>query len=358
MKLSSIKNKFLKYEQQFSLLAVVFGFLVDNLTLRRIDLWAENLLIIIYLSLALLSIFVLNFHHAAYFKHKFFKNIDLVFSVIMQFTFGALFSVFFVFYFRSACVVTSWLFIVFLLFLLIANEFFRDKYKKLSFQLLIFYIALFSYSVFLIPLILRKMNDYTFVLSNVFSIVIILIVLFFIRKIFPKRFYLNKRAIGINIFSVFLIFNLFYFTNIIPPIPLSLNESEIVHTLKRVNDSYEVSYERAPFWAMSKTSNTFSMQEGERLYFFASVFAPTKINTMIYHKWFLWENEKWVLLSDLAYPIRGGRDGGYRGYSYKSSLKPGVWKVQLTNERGQVLGQRKFKIKTVEESPKLYSDLW
>ena len=70
------------------------------------------------------------------------------------------------------------------------------------------------------------------------------------------------------------------------------------------------------------------------------------------------ENNKWKLESTLSYSIIGGRDGGYRGYSYKNSLKEGEWKVQVVNERGQILGQRKFKIKIVKEVPKLQTDLW
>ncbi|MDA3840356.1 MAG: DUF2914 domain-containing protein [Patescibacteria group bacterium] len=352
--------KFNKYEKYLSPLALFSGFVVDNLTLRRIDLLIENLLIIVYLMIALLSIFVLNFSHAGYFKHRFLRKTDLVFTSLLQFSFGGLFSVFFVFYFRSASFITSWLSILFLASLLIGNEIFREKYRKLSFQLSIFFIALFSYSVILIPLIVRKINNYTFVLSGIFSLVIILIVIYLLNKFFPKRFYLNKKPVLISISSVYIIFNLLYFLNIIPPIPLSLKESELVHDLKRVNGLYEVEYEKSSFFQAGETSNTFSWQEGDIIYFYNSIFAPTNINIEIYHKWYFYDEEikKWQLKSNLSYSLTGGRDSGYRGYSYKQSLGPGRWKIETTNKKGQVLGVKKFKIEEYLEPIELERDVW
>ena len=234
---SFFKEKFVRYEKYLSPLALFSGFVVDNLTLRRIDLWIENIVIISYLVIALISIFVLNFSHAGYFKHRFFKKINLVFSIVLQFSFGALFSVFFVFYFRSASFISSWLFLLLLAFLLLGNELFRDKYKNLPFQLSIFFISLFSYSVILIPLLTRKINNYTFLFSGLFSLFLISIILYLLYKFFPKRFLLNKFVLIFNIAIIYFIFNLFYFLNIIPPIPLSLKQSELAHSLERTNDS-------------------------------------------------------------------------------------------------------------------------
>ncbi len=354
------KTNYRRYEKYLSPLALFSGFVVDNLSLRRIDLWVENLLIIIYLSVALLAIFVLNFSHAGLFKHRYLRKTDLVFSLLMQFAFGGLFSVFFVFYFRSASLIASWLFLVFLASLLIGNELFRERYRRLSFQLSIFFIALFSYSVILIPLITRKINNYTFIFSGLFSIALISLIVFFIYKLFPKRFFLNRRQIFFNISSIYVFFNLFYFLNIIPPIPLSLTGSELLHDLKRMNGAYEVKYEKSSFLQAGKSSNTFLWKEGEPIYFFTSIFAPTKINIDIYHKWYFFNEEenRWLLKSTLTYPLIGGRDSGYRGYSYKYSVNPGQWKIETTNKKGQILGVKKFTIEKALELPNLEKGIW
>jgi len=358
--ISFFKKKINEYEKYLSPLAVLSGFILDNLTLRRVDLLVENLMIIIYLLLALLSIFVLNFSHAGFLKHKFLKKTDLIFSLLLQFIFGALFSVFFVFYFRSASFVSSWLFLLFLASLLIGNELFREKYKGLSFQLSIFFISLFSYSVILIPLLTKKINSYTFVFSGFFSLFLIGIILFLIRKFFPKRFSLNKKSILLNIFLIYFILNIFYFLNIIPPIPLSLKNSELVHSLKRINGSYFVKYEKSPFFQFGKSKNTFLLKKGEPVYFYTSIFAPTKININIYHKWYFYNKNtgSWVLKSTLSYPLSGGRDNGYRGYSYKKSIQPGKWRVDVTNQKGQVLGTKKFEIINTNTIPRLEAGIW
>ena len=355
-----IKNKFEKYEKYLSPFAVISGFFIDNLTLRRVDFLAENIAIISYLLITLLSIFVLNSSHAGFLKHRVFRKVDLVFSFILQFVFGALFSAFFVFYFRSANFISSWTFLVFLLFFLIGNEFFRERYKRLSFQLSIFFIALFSYSVILIPLLTRKINNYTFIFSGLFAIFIMFIIIFLLYKFFPKRLLLNRNAILISILSIFSIFNLFYFLNIIPPIPLSLRSSEIVHSLSRRGESYQVEYEKSSFLSLGKTSKVFSWVKGEPVYFFTSIFAPTDININIYHKWYFYNetSKEWILKSTLSFPLIGGRDGGYRGFSYKRSVVPGRWKIETTNQKGQIIGSKKIIIKEVEVKPILDYDVW
>jgi hypothetical protein len=77
-------------------------------------------------------------------------------------------------------------------------------------------------------------------------------------------------------------------------------------------------------------------------------------------KWYFYDKEKnnWVLKSTLTYSLMGGRDGGYRGYSYKKSLLPGAWKIETTNEKGQILGSKKFVIKEVFNTPILQKGFW
>lgn len=354
------KENFRKYEKYLSPLALFSGFVIDNLTLRRIDLWVENLVIIFYLFLALASIFILNFFHAGFLKHRLFRKTDLIFSLILQFSFGALFSVFFVFYFRSSSLFSSWLFLLFLLVLLIGNELFRDKYRQLTFQLSIFFVSLFFYLVILIPLLTRKINNYTFIFSGFFSLAIMTAVVYLLYRFFPKRFFLNRKSIFFNTAVIYFIFNLFYFLNIIPPIPLSLKESELVHSLERVDGVYLVQYEKSSFFQFGKTKNTFQWKEGEPVYFYTSIFAPTEINIDIYHKWYFYNpnTEKWILKNTISYPIFGGRDDGYRGYSYKNIIEIGRWKVEIVNEKGQVLGLKKFVIENTNESLELEFDSW
>src|SRR5438128_1640907 len=54
------KNFFSRYERHISSVALVGGFVVDSLTLRRIDFLLENLVLISYLIIAGIGIIFLN----------------------------------------------------------------------------------------------------------------------------------------------------------------------------------------------------------------------------------------------------------------------------------------------------------
>ena len=84
----------------------------------------------------------------------------------------------------------------------------------------------------------------------------------------------------------------------------------------------------------------------ERVYVFSSIFAPTDIKKLIFHRWKWYNDEtgKWEIVEDIGYDITGGRDGGYRGYTYKNNVKPGLWKVEVITEEELVIGVIKFKI--------------
>jgi hypothetical protein len=49
---------------------------------------------------------------------------------------------------------------------------------------------------------------------------------------------LKKRKLSVyrNIIFVFFIFNLAYFSNIIPPVPLSIKNADIVHKIEKYSD--------------------------------------------------------------------------------------------------------------------------
>ena len=109
-------NWYHRYEQRVSIGAMMAGFIFDSLTLRRVDLVAENIVILTYLFLAGFSIVVISVLDE-------YRNgegwLDEIFSLIMQFAFGGLASAFFIFYSRSAELANSWPFLTMLLFLLV-----------------------------------------------------------------------------------------------------------------------------------------------------------------------------------------------------------------------------------------------
>ena len=163
----------------------------------------------------------------------------------------------------------------------------------------------------------------------------------------PRTFKRNVLPTGASVLGLYLLFNVFYFFNFIPPIPLALKDSGIYHSVTRLGADYQVTYEPSAWYdVFNDYKNTVSWKKGEPIYCFSSVFAPTQIDARIYHEWYLFDegSGKWVQKDRLGFLISGGRDGGYRGYSMKYGVEPGLWRIDIENERGQMLGRVKFDI--------------
>lgn len=136
-----------------------------------------------------------------------------------------------------------------------------------------------------------------------------------------------------------------YFLNLIPPIPLSVKEMKLAYSVERVNDEYHVMHPQNTWYYRLLPTRSFKVAEGQPLYFYSAVFAPTDITTPIVHEWQLKNNDgDWETRSRITFPIVGGADGGYRGYSVKRVLEEGMWRINIETERGQTLGRRVFSL--------------
>ncbi|MBU1519703.1 DUF2914 domain-containing protein [Patescibacteria group bacterium] len=349
---SKIKNFFARHKKYVSPIALLLGFVVDNLTLTRIDLWFDNLILFFYLTLVALGIIFINLNNDDLPQGSLIKKASPWFVILMQYAFGGLFSGFFIFYSRSASLATSWFFILLLLGLMIGNEIFSKKYLQFKFQISLFFLAVFSFTIFYIPVVLGSLGVWVFLLSGIISLGIITTFLVLLSFFLPVLVRENKTILMWSIGSIYLALNIFYFTNIIPPIPLSLKDAGVYHFVERTdNGDYLARYEKKGWYELiKKYKNEITHIEGAPIYFYSAVFSPTNLNTKIIHSWQYFDTNKknWVEMFRLRYNIVGGRDGGYRGYSFKESITTGRWRVDVTTERNQLLGRYNFLV--VKES--------
>jgi len=361
---SEIKGFVIKYEKPLSFSAMVLGFVIDVLTLTRVDLWLDNLILLSYLALSGIIIILLNSFYVGKLRHWIWQKLIPWAPIGLQFAFGGLFSGFVVLYSRSASLSASWLFLAIMAFLLIANEFFEKRYHKPTFQLSIYFIAIFSYLIFAVPVLINKVGALTFLLSGFTSLFIITIILRLIAIFSGQKFFPNLRknsgvldinslnstswrSAWVSVFSIYVAFNIFYFTSIIPPIPLSLKDKVVAHSIQRTSEGYRVVYEPAPWYMFFKGfNNEFNYTEGNPVYIFNSIFAPADIETEVIHEWQNYNKEtgKWETAGKIQYHISGGRDKGYRGFSLKTGVWPGKWRVNVKTKNGLLLGRIKFKI--------------
>jgi hypothetical protein len=355
---TSWKNFAHRYERHISSFALIAGFIIDSLTLRRIDFLAENLVLMSYIAVAGGCIFLINLINGEILRGRFFQFLHPWLAFFTQLTFGALFSSFTVFYLRSSSFAASGFFVAFLAALLIGNETFRKRYTQLGFQMSIFFIGVFFYSIFSLPVALGVMGSEVFVTSGVASLFIIFLFLFFLARCVPLLVARSRKIIWISIGSIFALTNVLYFTNVIPPIPLALKSAGVYHSVMRNEGGrYVVEYEEEGGLPFIPKPIVVHIVSGQPVYIYSAVFAPTKLQTTLSHHWEYYDTSlqkpKWVSVTRIPFSILGGRDGGYRSYSFKNLLKTGLWRVGIETDRGQLIGRVKFAVENVAETPAL-----
>lgn len=349
-----IKSNYERYERHISSATLVTGFIFDNLTLRRIDQLFDMLALSFYVVLSgfcILGLAVLERRREREYSHD---DWHFWFLIALQFAFGGLFSAFFIFYTRSGSFAASWPFFAALVALLIGNELFKARYAILVFRVAVYFFVLFSYSTLYLPVFLRRIGDDVFIIGGLAALVLIWGFLHFLRFLLPKTLYQSRWNIMASIGGIYLVVNLLYFFNIIPPIPLALKEAGIYHALERSGNDYVVTGEPERWYSFLDTT-VYHATSGESAYAIASVFAPTDLETTIVHEWQYFDESQddWITVSNIAFDIVGGRGQGYRGYSLKSNIAPGRWRVNIESKRGQLVGRLKFRVETVVEHPPL-----
>src|SRR3989344_3742756 len=307
----NLEELILWYERRVAPFSLLAGFIVDNVLFRTIDLFATTVALTLYLTCAIAGLFLLNLVSTGRVRWMPMLHIAPFFPVIVQFSFGGIFSGFFVLYSESATIAVSWVSVVILAALLIGNERFRRHYMQFSFQVGILFIAIFGFLIFLVPFALNRIGPSMFLVSGSASVALIALYVAAMWRVMPELVETNLIRIAYSTGAIFLAVNILYFTNAIPPLPLSLKEAGVYHRVVRVGD--------------------------------------------IYHEWQHYDEvaKKWITISTIEFPIVGGRGGGYRGYSLSSNSRSGAWRVNVLTAYGQVVGRTSFKVIDVSESVEL-----
>ena len=326
------------------------GVTYDTLTLTRIDRLQDNLLLLIYLlllgvlivltgrigiepppdreRLATLSPFA-----------RWVLQSRPYYPMASQFLLGGLFSAYTIFYSRSATLTGTAVFFVLLVALLVANEFLRDRLSNLRILVSLYALVCFGFFTFFLPVVTGRMNVFVFLAGAALSGVVTFRVVHLIYRNNTDRS--RREAVGVTTPAFVLIGLLvgFYFLNWIPPVPLSMKFGGMYHEVKKTSERFELSYERKWYEVWKRSDTTFPA--GEPIYCFTAVFAPVALNTTVYHHWYYRSgSDKPYLHADkIPLKIAGGREGGYRAYTFKQRLDPGDWRVDVEAEDGRVIGR-------------------
>lgn len=332
--------------------SIIVGFIVDTLTLNRADQVFDNVILLTYIILASFSILSM-YTDVGYVRSRWYARIAPFVPIIFLYAIGGLFSGLVVLYSKSGSLIASFPFMIVLIVLFLGNEFFYKKYPRLMFQAIIFYIALFSYCILITPVLLRMIGIGPFMLGTGISLLLMFGFIKLLEQFARDDFQSYKKKLKLSIICVSSVFAFLYVTNIIPPIPLSLKDISVHHLVSKQTDgSYITIDETTPWYARDWIGETIHITPGEPVYVFSSIFAPTRLNTTVSHQWAYFDENtnRWINRASIPIKITGGRDQGYRGYSYSSNVFPGAWRVDVRTDEGKLIGRVRFSIKpTVTE---------
>ena len=319
----------------------VLGFITDLILLNRIDDLLDNLILLFYVLLATTAMFLLYLgvaERAPAFLSGFLKKYT---PVIMQYAFGGLLSGMLIFYGRSGDWLASAPFFALIIIVIVGNEFVAKRSDKLIYNLSLYFTGLFSYIVLVVPVVTGKMGDLVFIFSGLLSLLLVTFVVKTLYRIVPNFMEQNTRRVIVTIGAIYITFNSLYFTNVIPPIPLSLTKLEIAHAVERTDSGkYRVESEKQVWYRLLPLTKPKLNSDGSSLACFARVFAPTRLTTEIFHRWeYLDENGDWKEYFRYGYTISGSNVGGYGGFTELRNFFSGTWRCSVETKRGQVLSR-------------------
>ncbi len=348
-----IKRFYLRYERLLMPATLVIGFLVDYLTFTSIQITTTFALLLIYWLIAGATIAFINLYNPDTLPQKL-KYLWLFSPLIIQFTFGALLGSSLIFYWLSSAFSVSWPIILVVALLMVFNEIFRHYFLKPIVQISVYFFTTFSLFSLILPYLFNSFSPWLFVLAGTLSSILFYSYITILARA-KNHIQQQKKQFLVSIFAILLVMNFFYFSNIIPPIPLSLREAGLYHDLNISGGLYHLQGEAESIWEKIIPGQILHLKAGQKMYAYTAIFAPNRLQTKILHDWQYYDPEKkeWISRHILSFTISGGRKAGYKGYSFASDVLPGKWRIYVKNERGQVLGKIQFKVEKVEQEVKL-----
>jgi len=336
-----------RHERQLSALSLAGGFAFDSYAFGSIDHAATQAVFIVYLLVAGISIAVLHVLESRPDGRKPSDKTRTVLIVITQFALGCLLSGFCVFYIRSASVTSSWPFLLAMAAIFIGNEYMRRYHARLVFSALLFFFAIYSYAILLLPVVTGRMGPRWFLASGVLALVMFFLFMRTLAQLGHERYRGARMQIYAGMALITVALNAAYFMRVLPPLPLVLTDAGVYHSVKWTGADYKAEEEQEPpeWQALFGTRPILHIQPGARLYAYNAIFAPHGLRTQIVHDWqWLTPDKGWRSQQRVPLNISGGREDGFRSYSFKTAPRPGQWQVNILTRDGRSIGRVRFAV--------------
>lgn len=339
----------------FSALFFILGFAFDLFTIDTVDDLFTLLLQVLYLVLLLLLLISELTGDKWEKLPGIFQKARPYQTEIFHFFLGALLSAYTIFYFKSASLAVSFVFIFLMTSLLILNEVPYIKSRGPFVKVALLTLCSISFFLCLLPVLTGTMGPLIFVAALILGPVPLLLVMYVVYQKEKKRDL--TRQLLLPTFFITIAFLVLYILRLIPPVPLSLKYVGVYHQVERVEGSYRLSTLR-PWWRFwHKGDQLFRSRDGDKVYIFARVFAPGGFQGQVVVHWQYYEQAQgWMTTDRIPLTIGGGRTEGYRGFTYKSSIRPGSWRVMIETPQRFEIGRISFDIEEDQKtSERMYS---
>ena len=331
----------------------ICGFLLDSWLVTYPDKPAVIIHQAIYLFIiALLIHYELLFRLEKWHPSNFALKIWPYQNFALHFCLGTLLNVYSLFYIKSASLFSSAIFLFLMIFMIFMNELpFIKKTKKINLKVGLYSICLFSFFSIVYPLIFGFIGFLPFFFSALSTLGILLLQLRLLRTKVSEPGILFH-AIFAPVVTIVIIFTTFFFLGLIPPVPLSVKEQGIYHNLVKRDSHYYLYAEmdENSFWDFGKP--TFHAEPGDKIYFYSQIFSPGRISDKIIVHWFKKNNlGDWENMDQVPVELKGGREEGFRAFTFKSNYEAGEWKILVETSSGAEISRLYFYVVKVDTSP-------
>lgn len=369
-----LRSLYGRFERPISSLSIVGGFVFDALVLRRVDVFWDNFWVVAHLAIVTACAVWINLLDDSADERGTRpeanpRRLHFWLVNVMQFFFGGILSVYLVFYFRSGTIATSWPFLLLLALTFIANESLKRGFARLWFQTALLFLAFYAFAIYMVPIVVHEVSTRVFWLSSVVSVAAIAAILLIVAALSRRRFAGGRGwfVFG-SLAGILAIVNGLYFLNVIPPLPLSLKDAGIYHSLvAKGPGDYTVTVEPHTANALASITSlthffaftqTVHITPGESLAVYTAVFAPTALSMKIIHEWQYYDpaTGAWITRHRVPLTVVGGRGGGYRTFSRESGFTAGRWRVNVETQTGQLIGRLNFHAIVQNSKPPLLEE--
>lgn len=343
----AIKSLISKGWQHSSTLIFLFGFITDAYLLPEIENPITKYLGLTYLAtlsvIILLREWIVSRNTASKFEQRFYSL--LTFGV--AFFSGSALSFIFIYALRSAAFAVSWPLFVMLILVMCANEFISSHGYRFTLDVGVLFTALTFYFIFDVPIIFGRVDNTIFLISIATAFVAGFLYVSLLKRMSETAEAETARGYALS-FGVPLFIAMLYFLNLIPAVPLSLKSSGVYHHVDRLENGEYVGQKETDTGFLAKyRRDTYHLTDtDDGIYFFSSVGAPAEVSAPITHVWEYYDDKKgaWVTSTTIAFNMVGGRGSGYRAYSRKQNVTPGMWRVTVKVDDNRIIGRQRFYI--------------